>query len=457
MSSRLNQEILDLLKIEKGISVEKAAKILGRAPHSLRERLNKLLKRFILNKLQLQLFFKNKEIIVLITDLDSGNIVSSEDINLSTSVEFHHLVNTLKDVQTYKLYEFIRNNYLKTKKRECTLYEVLKNTGESISYDKASLNLLKLVNLDMIDIETGGVPSHQLRTIEKNQLKVAKKIVIHLKKLVEIRLIPTSVTMWTALQSYLRIIEDEEEKEKEYSCPLCESEPLTFIEHKDGSWTVYCQSSACMSSWYIENEAKKTLTRDDVFNLIIGKTSIADVHLITPSEEFIHNAEDALHKKGVVNLPYDIRILTVNGYFQIDVNIIYPRIEFPTIIDETQIEPLEDNVAQFGENSIHALQKISLLLELGFNQKIQKQNDALLFTRNAQTQNEALSTVKTLIEKYELLNISRGTFETKVREFRKGFPNHRFEMTIPKGAATRIGLKEGMKAKVQLQIIPEWR
>lgn len=452
----MNQEILDLIKIEKGLSVEKAAKILGRPVHSLRERLNKLVKLFVLNKLQLQLFFKNKEIIVLITDLDSGSIQSSEDINLSTSVEFHHLVNTLKEVQTAILYEYVRNKYLKTKKRKFTLYEVLKNLKKSLSYDKASLNLLKLVNLDLIEIDS-PIPSHQLRTIQKNQVKTAKKIVIHLKKLVEIRLIPTSETMWTALQSYLRIIEGEEEKDLEYPCPLCEMESLAFIEHKDGSWTVYCQNSGCMSSWYIENEANRSLTKDDVFNMITGTTDISDVHLITPSDDLIQIAQESLQKNGVVKLPYDVRILRINKHFNIEVHIVYPHLDFPALIDEKQLKQIEDNVAKFGEHSIYTFQKIGLVISLGFNQKVQKNKEELFFTRNAKTQNEALSIVKTLIEKYELLNISGGTFETKVREFRKGFPNHRFEMTIPKRAAIHIGLKEGMKAKVQLQIIPEWR
>jgi len=455
----LNQEILDLLNIEKGLSVEKAAKILGRPTHSLRERLNKLVKLFVLNKLQLQLFFKNKEIIVVITDLESGNTTSSEDINLSTSVEFHHLVNTLKDNQTYLLYEYVRNKYLKTKKRKFTLYEVLKSLKKSISYDKASLNLLKLVNLDLIDIDS-PIPSHQLRTIQKNQVKTAKKIIIHIKKLIEIRLIPTSETMWTALQSYLRIIEGEEKKEVEYPCPLCEMESLAFIEHEDGSWTVYCQNNVCMSSWYIENEAKRSLSQKDVFNMITGKTTVPDVHLITPSttDDLFQHAKNSLRKKGIVKFPYGIRIVKINKHFTIDVNIVnIPSFEFPTLLDEKQLEQIEDNVAKFGENSIHVLQKISLLISLGFNQKVQKNNGELLFTRNAQTQNEALSSVKILIEKYELLNISGGTFETKVREFRKGFPNHRFEMTIPKRAATTMGLKEGMKAQVQLRVIPDFR
>jgi len=213
-----------------------------------------------------------------------------------------------------------------------------------------------------------------------------------------------------------------------------------------------------MYSWYIENEAKRSLSKDDVFNMIIGKTSISDVHLITPSDDVIQNAQESLQKKGVVKFPYDIRILKVNEHFNIDVNIVYPSIEFPRLIDENKLEQIEDKVvAEFSENSIRVFQKLNLLISLGFHQKVQKNKGKLLFTRNLQTQNEALSIVKTLIEKYEQLNISGGIFETKVREFRKGFPNHRFEMTIPKRAAIRIGLKEGMKAKVQLQIIPEWR
>lgn len=351
----------------------------------------------------------------------------------------------------------MRNEYLNTKKRKFTLYEVLKGIEKSISYDKASLNLLKLVNLDLIDIDS-PIPPHQLRTIQKKQTKTAKKITLYLKKLIEIRLIPASETIWTALQSYLRIIEDEEEKEKKYLCPQCETEPLAFIEHEDGSWTVYCQNSGCMYSWYIENEAKRSLSKDDVFNMIIGKTSISDVHLITPSNDVIQNAQESLEKKGVVKFPYDIRIIKVNEHFNIDVNIVYPSIEFPKLIDENKLEQIEDKVvAEFSENSIRVFQKLNLVISLGFHQKVQKNKGKLLFTRNLQTQSEALSIVKTLIEKYEQLNISGGIFETKVREFRKGFPNHRFEMTIPKRAAIRIGLKEGMKAKVQLQIIPEWR
>ncbi|WP_287582461.1 hypothetical protein, partial [Candidatus Borrarchaeum sp.] len=160
--------------------MEKAAKILGRPIHSLRERLNNLANNFILEKFFVQLFFKNKEIIVLITDLDSGNTISSEDINLSTSVEFNHLVNTLKDTKTFLIYEYMRNEYLNTKKRKFTLYEVLKKTEKSISYDKASLNLLKLVNLDLIDIDS-PIPPHQLRTIQKKQSTTAKKIILYLK------------------------------------------------------------------------------------------------------------------------------------------------------------------------------------------------------------------------------------------------------------------------------------
>ncbi len=350
----------------------------------------------------------------------------------------------------------MRNEYLNTKKRKFTLYEVLNKTKNSISYDKASLNLLKLVNLDLIDFDS-PIPPHQLRTIQKKQAKTAKTIILSLKKLIEIRLIPASETIWTALQSYLRIIEDEDEKEKKYLCPQCETEPLAFIEHEDGSWTVYCQSSGCMYSWYIENEAKRSLSKDDVFNVIIGKTSISDVHLITPSDDVIQNAQESLQKKGVVKFPYDIRILKVNKHFNIEASLVYPNIEFPKLIDENKLEQIEDQVAEFSENSIRAFQKLNLLISLGFNQKVQKNKGALVFTRNLRTQSEALSIVKTLIEKYELLNISGGIFETKVREFRKGFPNHRFEMTIPKRAAIRIGLKEGMKAKVQLQIVPEWR
>jgi len=350
----------------------------------------------------------------------------------------------------------MRNAYLNTKKRKFTLYEVLNKTKKSISYDKASLNLLKLVNLDLIDIDS-PIPPHQLRTIQKKQAKTAKTIILSLKKLIEIRLIPASETIWTALQSYLRIIEDEDEKEKKYLCPQCETEPLAFIEHEDSSWTVYCQSSGCMYSWYIENESKRSLSKDDVFNMIIGKTSILDVHLITPSDDVIQNAQESLQKKGVVKFPYDIRILKVNKHFNIDVNIVYPNIEFPKLIDENKLEQIEAQVAEFSENSIRVCRKLNLLISLGFQQKVQKNKDKLVFTRNLRTQSVALSIVKTLIEKYELLNVSGGVFVTKVREFRKGFPNHRFEMTIPKRAAISIGLKEGMKAKVQLQITPEWR
>ena len=171
----------------------------------------------------------------------------------------------------------------------------------------------------------------------------------------------------------------------------------------------------------------------------------------------IQNAQESLQKKGVVKFPYDIRILRVDKHFNIDVNIVYPNLEFPKLIDENKLEQIEDKAAEFSENSIRVCQKLNLLISLGFHQKVQKNKGKLVFTRNLRTQSEALSIVKTLIEKYELLNISGGIFETKVREFRKGFPNHRFEMTIPKRAAIRIGLKEGMKAKVQLQIIPEWR
>ena len=457
LSSPLSLKVFEFIKFEKGATIEKIAKMLAKSRGSIRTKLKELSNNFLINEFPLTtIYYPNKVLLVSATDLETGKSKTSEDF---TKQELLHLFSVLKDKINFHVYNIIKKNWLfkKFKKKRTSSLKEIHNEllkifrKNDVSITKLFDKILILLRTNLVEIDTKESTYHLRELISKNS-EAANDINIKLRNLVEIHFVPSDATLFDAIQSIYRIVDVPYENYSmvEYKCPHCFNNTLVFTNYDDGSYTVKCRNVLCNSSWHVQREKSgKILEKDEIYSIISEKSEIPEGYNVLKSiskneidqKEFV----EKLEQQGELNLPFGVHIKRVSNSFRINISIpmgssleVDTRNEF----DKKEVDFFEKKVEEKYENLRHLVKKFRTLSKLGFK-KWKRKDNVILFWREIGNINEILTLIFKIFDDFGKIDSQKiMSFVVKVREFRKGHPNHRHEITIPKKISRDHGLHE---------------